>query len=297
MKLMTLNAHGLPDEGCEDRLRRFVRGVVEEMPDVIALQEVCQSMDAPPADAALLKGYVPVQQDVSLRADSFAARAAALLREAGVMCSWTCLPFKAGYGRYDEGLALMSLGRRILRTEKACISRTQAYSDWRRRCALAAKVEGLADWFVCVHTGWWEDGNESFPAQWRALEGFCSGMRKRGQVWLMGDFNAPDNECGRSYDHIAAAGWHDAFPEAETRQGWATVTGAIDGWKGERAAQAAAGMRIDQIWHARPCEILSASVVFDGVRHERVSDHAGVMVCTQQAAGNEGREEFSDEEL
>ena len=61
MKILTLNSHSLLEEDYERTLRLFVQGVLAEKPDVIALQEVNQTIAAPEADAALLTGYVPVQ--------------------------------------------------------------------------------------------------------------------------------------------------------------------------------------------------------------------------------------------
>ncbi|MBQ8378789.1 MAG: hypothetical protein IJX42_06640 [Oscillospiraceae bacterium] len=46
MKLMTLNTHSLVEENYEKKLDTFVKGVISEKPDIIALQEVNQSIDA-----------------------------------------------------------------------------------------------------------------------------------------------------------------------------------------------------------------------------------------------------------
>ena len=56
-------------------LRHFVDGVLETMPDVIALQEVNQHRDAAKAEEALLEGYVPAQTVIPVRCDNFAANA------------------------------------------------------------------------------------------------------------------------------------------------------------------------------------------------------------------------------
>ena len=49
MKLMTLNTHSLVERDYEEKLRQFVRGVLAEGPDVIALEEVNQTIAAPKA--------------------------------------------------------------------------------------------------------------------------------------------------------------------------------------------------------------------------------------------------------
>lgn len=272
VKLVTLNAHSLVERNAEEKLEQFVRGVLAEQPDVIALQEVNQRMAAPPAGGILLDGYVPAQAAVPLRADNHAANAARLLRAAGVPVSWTYLPVKAGYGKYDEGLALLSLRGRICRVESACVSRADDYANWKTRRALAVQLEGAGDWFCTVHMGWWQDAQEPFLLQWRALNAFLARLPRSAPVWLMGDFNAPAEMRGEGYDQILADGWHDTWVRARRREGCATVPGAIDGWR-----EAAQGMRIDLILCSLPVEAETSCVVFDGRRHPVVSDHYGVM--------------------
>ena len=169
MKIMTLNTHSLVEKNYEEKLQQFVRGVLAEMPDVIALQEVNQTIAAPLADEALLTGYVPAQTAVPVRADNHVANVAKLLREAGVPCSWTYLPIKVGYGKYDEGLAMLVLERKISHVESFLISRADDYANWKTRKVLGMQVEGLTDWFYTVHMGWWDDAEEPFLDQWKTL--------------------------------------------------------------------------------------------------------------------------------
>ena len=46
MKILTLNTHSLQEEQYAEKLEWFVEGVLAEMPDIIALQEVNQTADA-----------------------------------------------------------------------------------------------------------------------------------------------------------------------------------------------------------------------------------------------------------
>ena len=204
MKIMTLNTHSLVEKNYAEKLQQFVHGVLEEMPDVIALQEVNQTIAAPLADEVLLTGYVPAQTAVPVRADNHAANAARLLREAGVPCSWTYLPIKVGYGKYDEGLAMLVLERRISHVESFLISRADDYANWKTRKVLGMQVEGLTDWFYTVHMGWWEDEQEPFLAQWKVLNAFVTTKPRHAPVWLMGDFNSPAEVRCEGYDKIAA---------------------------------------------------------------------------------------------
>ena len=58
MKLLTLNTHSLQEENYPQKLEQFVETICQEKPDIIALQEVNQSINAPIAEQKLLKGYV-----------------------------------------------------------------------------------------------------------------------------------------------------------------------------------------------------------------------------------------------
>lgn len=272
MRLLTLNTHSLVTPDAEARLKDFVSGIADLKPDVIALQEVNQNRNAPPVDSCpALRPEIPV------RRDNFALRAVQMLRERGHAYHWAWLPVKIGYGRFDEGLALLT--RRPIADVAHCrISRSADYANWKTRHALAVRVEGLPDWFVCVHMGWWKDAGEPFSAQWEALQGFAASL---GQpVWLMGDFNAPAEVRGEGYDLIAASGWHDCWLLAGNPAGGATIPGHIDGWQGR--AIPADGLRIDHIWRRPSCAIRSASVVFEGQRLAVVSDHYGVLVETSK---------------
>ena len=272
MRLLTLNVHSLMGTEAEQNLVRFVDGVSALQPDVIALQEVSQRLDAPPAE-----GCPALRPEIPVRRDNFVLRAAQMLRKRGQAYHWAWLPVKNGYGRFDEGLALLT--RRPIADVAQCrISRSADYANWKTRHTLAVRVEGLPDWFVCVHMGWWNDAEEPFSAQWEALQGFTARLRQ--PVWLMGDFNAPAEVRGEGYDLIAASGWHDCWQLAGNPARGATIPGRIDGWHGQTIP--AEGLRIDHIWRKPSCAIRSASVVFDGQRQPAVSDHYGVLAETSK---------------
>lgn len=281
MKLMTLNTHSLIEENYGVKLKMFAEGVLAERPDIVALQEVNQTIAAPLAEEGLQAGYVPAQQSIPLRADNHAAHVARLLREAGVDCSWTYLPIKVGYGKYDEGLAILSLGRKITHVESFLISRSEEYSRWKTRKVLGVQVEGLIDWFYTVHMGWWEDEQEPFLTQWKVLNAFLTSKPRHAPVWLMGDFNSPAELRGEGYDKIAASGWYDTYMLAAVKDGGMSMPGAIDGWQNRLPDTAEKGMRIDHIWCSMPVRILTSCVVFNGEKLPAVSDHYAVMVETE----------------
>ena len=53
MKLMTINTHSILEENYIGKMESFVKAVAQLQPDIIAMQEVNQTADAPQATAVL----------------------------------------------------------------------------------------------------------------------------------------------------------------------------------------------------------------------------------------------------
>lgn len=281
MKLFTINSHSLQEENYQQKLAWFVETILRERPDVLAMQEVNQTMTAPSAED--ISGYVPAPgHSIPVLRDNHAAQVAGRLQAAGVPCSWTWLPAKRGYEKYDEGLALFSLNRPIVQTDAFCVSGCSDYENWRTRKVLGVRLEGRNDWFYSVHMGWWDDGAESFAKQWATLERGLASQKRDGTVWLMGDFNAPAEIRGESYDCVQNAGWLDTYVLAAQKDEGLTVRGVIDGWQ-ERGVNED-GVRIDHIWCSGLQPISRSHVFFDGRNGPIVSDHFGLLVETKESA-------------
>ena len=273
MKLLALNAHSHLEADYERKLVYFAEYVLRKQVDLIALQEVNQSMNAPEAEKWLLEGYDPLSdEEITVRADNHAAWAAFLLRQAGVDCRWVYLPVKRGYGRFDEGLAILSLRSKITGKDAQIISGTNDYLHWKRRAVLGVQL-GEQGWFYSVHTGWWADQEEPFEKQWKRLEAHLAG-KKGSKVYLMGDFNCPAGRRGEGYDLVRASGWQDLYEQAVKRRGCATIREQIDGWRQETDGQ---GLRIDYIFSNRAVRVRSARIIFDGIHEKKVSDHFGIL--------------------
>lgn len=281
MKMLTLNTHSLLEENYLCKLARFVEFVLREEPDLIALQEVNQSAGAAEVEPAMLTGMAEVQSGIPVRSDNHAAWIACLLREVGVPVSWIWIPVKLGYGRYDEGMAIMSLRGYIAEMDVIQLTQSCDYGNWKTRKALGVRIEGGDDWFYTVHMGWWDDVDEPFQRQWEKLRCGVAGRTAKGSVWLLGDFNSPAEIRGEGYDCIRSDGWQDAWLMAETTRGEATVEGTIDGWRNRVENPAADGMRIDHIWCSRRIPVRSARVIFDGRSERKVSDHYGILLETK----------------
>lgn len=286
MKLMTLNAHSLLEKEYIRKLSCFLEYVIREQPDLIALQEVNQSIDASAADPSLTSGMAEIEGvSVPVKTDNHAAWAAYVLNQAGLECRWAWLPVKRGYGRFDEGVAILTLGHEIAETDVQPVSLTDDYGNWKTRKALGVRLASGPDWYYTVHMGWWNDEEEPFLGQWRQLEAQLSVKKASAPVWLLGDFNSPAEIRSEGYDRMLRDGWNDTWLLAGETRGRATVEGKIDGWPAENAeGNPSEGLRIDQIWCSRPVPVKRSHVIFDGRHEPRVSDHCGVMLETGRPA-------------
>lgn len=272
MKLLTLNTHSLIEKNYSEKLRGFVDFTAKETPDIIALQEVNQSITEKPVPKEKLCGYIPCGSNITIRGDNHVYNAVRLLNERKIGYYWTYITIKRGYGIYDEGLAVMSRFP-IEDTAVFTISAEDNYKDWKTRKAVGVKVGG--EWFFSVHYGWWED-TDSFLGQW---ERTTKAISNYGKVWIMGDFNNPAEIRNEGYDLIKATGFYDTFLLADKKDSGITVSEVIDGWK-ERTVEAK-GIRIDQIWCSYKAEIAESKVVFNGESSPVISDHYGVLVYTK----------------
>lgn len=276
MKLMTINTHSLIEPQYETKCAQLAEFILREKPDLVAMQEVNQSVCAPLAGPELTRGFCPCAgQPVPLRQDNHAARVARLLRQGGLDPQWTWLPAKIGYDKYDEGLALFSLGRSIAAVDAFRISSCSDYHNWKTRWTLGVQVDG--DWFYTVHMGWWADEEEPFDAQWCTLNSRLCRKKADARVWLLGDFNSPAEVRGQGYDCVRGDGWQDSFLLTQNRDSGITVEGIIDGWR-DAFAQPPEGMRIDQIWCSEALPVRDSHVVLNGHSGPVVSDHFGVMI-------------------
>ncbi len=275
MKLLTLNTHSLIEENYEQKLRAFTEAIATEQPDMIALQEVNQSVDAAPVKEPPA-GYTPANEDVVLRADNHVLRVAEILGNAGIFYSWTWLPLKCGYCKYDEGIAWMSRSE-IADVSTPLVSTINDYYNWKTRRLLGIRTKERAEeWYYSVHYGWWDDPEEPFLNQWQRTLGH---MQRHKRVWLMGDFNNAAGVRGEGYERMLLDGWYDSYLLAEEKDAGMTVCKVIDGWRDKGSN--ASGMRIDQIWCNERAEVRNSRVIFNGINYPIVSDHCGVIIETR----------------
>lgn len=275
MKLLTLNTHSLVEENYDEKLKIFSEAIASEKPDIIALQEVNQSISHGEIHDESLFGFTPCGI-IPVRGDNHACNAVKLLYEKGVRYYWTWLGMKESYGKYQEGISLLSLSP-VTEVRTHTLSGIDNYSDWKTRKVIGIRTEKYPDdWFYSVHFGWWNDSEEPFQPQWKKL---CRYLPHSGRVWLMGDFNSPSEVRGEGYDMMKNDGWHDSFTLATEKDSGITVPKSIDGWHDRISGTQ--GMRIDHIWCSERAEITSSQVIFNGSNYPVVSDHYGIIIKTK----------------
>ena len=285
MKLITLNTHSLVEPDYGAKTRKFAQVILKEQPDIVALQEVNQSQNASVIPDVMLPGYVRCSGfDRQIRSDNHALILAEILRGMDCYYYWTWISAKTGYGKYDEGMALLTR-KPVVRVRQHLISRTDDYENWKTRKMLGVQIDGCEDWFFTVHMGWWNDEEEPFKGQWDCMENLFRDYRKEDSaIWLMGDFNSPDNVRDQGYDLVTGSGWKDSWEAAAEKDEGFTVEKEIDGWRDSdtgKAEQKTDRMRLDYIFSSEKREIFTSEVICNGKKYPIVSDHCGVMITVK----------------
>lgn len=284
MKLLTLNTHSLHENNYKQKLKQFIEVILQEKPDIIALQEVNQTISSPLVDLSQLIGYYPCPNEkIPIRSDNHAFNVAILLQKSGLSCFWTWVSSKIGYDTYDEGMSLFSLNEKITNSESFFINTVHEYENWKTRKVLGIQIEGKKDWFFSVHMGWWNDEEEPFIKQWKQLNSMLQKkIDNETNVWILGDFNSPAEIRNQGYDCVKESGWFDSFVLACEKDSGVTVKGQIDGWRNEDSSKKNLhennDMRIDQIWYNKHVNVKSSKVIFNGNNGPVVSDHFGVII-------------------
>jgi len=270
MKLLTLNAYSWIDTDDASIYAPLITDILENEYDAIALQEVNQLSSAPVINEP--EGYHATQNEIPIKENNFAYFLVKALAEKGLAYQWSWVPCHLGYDIYDEGIALLSKAP-IQSVEQVQLSASTDFESLHTRRALVLETEAAE--FVSVHLSWWKKNEEENPflREWTSVEMAVKNLRGKKPIYVMGDFNNPDDVRNEGYDLITHAGWQDAYAVAEIREGSATVPPAIAGWEGNEVP-----LRIDYIFSDQPQAVKNYEVKFDGNKLACVSDHYGVAV-------------------
>ena len=268
MRLLTINTHSLLEENYKEKCNIFVDVIQRVKPDVIAMQEVNQRVDAPVASSPEVFGYRGEAQ-IPLKADNHALKISQMLEKCGEHYIFCWDGIKCGYNKFDEGIAVFSR-KPIEKAESYFLTDCKEYDNFKTRKALAIWTDDKI--FVSVHTGWYDDEDEPFSNQLKALNNALKPYDDK-EIYLMGDFNVPSHREDGGYPEILATGWFDSYNRAVDKDGGYTVEGKIDGWLYESERK-----RIDYIFVNREMRISSSRIIFNDNNEKRISDHNGILV-------------------
>lgn len=261
MKLLTLNCHSWIENEQEEKINIIVQTILEKQYDVIALQEVNQSIEKTTA-------YGKIKED------NFALVIINALNKPGATEYRMTWDFShIGYGIYEEGSSIITR-HPIIEERSFYASKTLDRDNGKSRNIIGATVNvngELIDFYSC-HTGWWHDGEEPFQGQ---ADRLISSINKDRLAFYMGDFNNNAFIRDEGYDYLVNNGLFDTYTLAADKDAGITVKGKIDGWDLNKH-----DLRIDLILANRNVDVKSSKVIFNGENKPVVSDHYGVEVET-----------------
>lgn len=259
MKILTLNCHSWIEENQEEKIGIIVDTIREKNYDIIALQEVNQSIDK----KVIFK---------NIKEDNFAL---VLLRELEKL---GCSDYKMlwdfshiGYDKYEEGVSIITK-HKIEEAYSFFVSKSEDKEFWKTRNIVGATINigrVFIDFYSC-HLGWWKDEEESFKDQ---VDRILKKIRKDRLTFLMGDFNNNAFLRGEGYDYLIDKGMQDTYYMAKEKDSGVTVKGKIAGWSRNKE-----DLRLDLILCNKKIETKYSKVIFNGENKPVVSDHYGVEI-------------------
>lgn len=266
--ILTFNAHSWLEKDQLKKLKQLADFIAQKKIDVVALQEVNQSLDSPMISVD--NYYISSkEQTVSIKEDNFALLLVQELRKRGHFYYWSWLENHIGYDIYDEGIAI--LAREPFKAEGFLVSPMRDYSHYQTRKLLKANFNYSFE-VVCVHYSWWnESPEEGFQYEWQQTLNWLKNIKI--PLLLAGDFNAPvglESHCLVKQNPL---GLKDSYETSQKRIGEATAPLILDGWRERTLPEV---MRIDYIWHSSIFTPILHQVVFDGQLMNQLSDHYGI---------------------
>lgn len=154
MKLLTLNCHSWQEENQIEKIQYLAKVIQEEEYDVIALQEVSQSIQAENVCGNKKKDNFGLLLLEELKA----------LHVKDYNITWDFSHI--GYDVYEEGLAIITK-HNIIKEDTFFISENEDTTYWKTRKIVSTTIayNGKDITFYSCHLGWWNDEEESFKGQ------------------------------------------------------------------------------------------------------------------------------------
>lgn len=257
MKLLALNCHSWMEEDQINKIEYLAKTIKEKQFDVIALQEVSQSMEC-----EFINGNIKKDNFVHILNEELKK-----LGEDSYKYIWDFSHI--GYDIYEEGLAILTK-HNIESYETFYITNSDNKDFYKSRKIVKANINinnEEISFFTC-HLGWWEDKDESFKNQVNNLIN-----KINNKSFVMGDFNNDAFIRGEGYDYLLSKGLIDTYNLAIEKDSGVTVEGEIAGWEGKKENK-----RLDIIFTTEDINVLKSNVIFNGKNKNVISDHYGVEI-------------------
>lgn len=259
MKILTINVHAWLEKNQMEKIDILAKAIAEKQYDVIAMQEVNQLMNNP-----------VIFDDI--RQENYGWVLLEKLQEytdTDYYYHWS--NSHIGYGKYDEGLAIITK-HKLLDVDEFYCTRAQSVNTITSRRINSATIEykgQIIEFYTC---------HMNLPTnQEEKMADNIQTILKRSQTdnlkILMGDFNTDAINSPEDYKMILSQGLYDTYTMAKEKDSGITVGGNIDGWSKSKEEK-----RIDYILSNKEIKVKSSKVIFNGKNHPVVSDHYGLEV-------------------
>lgn len=271
MQLLTLNTHSWMEADDELQLDSLAKFVASGDFDAICLQEVNQPLVGNDIED---QKFCEISNQIKPNAKNFAYLLVRRLKELGFDYFWSWQATHIGYDKFYEGVAILSKTK--LNSAQYLISKVDDLEDFHTRKLLVShtKICGSEICLASCHMSWYTDETSGFAYELNKLEDAL--INDKGNIILMGDFNAPDQADDPSYQMLCGnnLGLMDSYINAEKSRGCFTALSSIDGWNTDKKEP----MRIDYVWLDPTFSVELHEVCLDGENGPIVSDHAGIRV-------------------
>lgn len=248
VKILSLNLHCLVEDNLPDKQNRIAALIDQLDLDIVVLQEVAQSMNA------------PMVHDL-VKQDNYAYVLQQLLAAKNKTYHLVYKPFKSSFGRFDEGLAFLSKEQPDIHAFQR-ISHVNDYQDWHTRYVLSCRFEiGSRELYIAnTHFGW-SDETERFESQ---FDHAIQILPTRQLSLLIGDCNITPSSA--EYQYVISKGLVDLFDTPN----WTNQPTHVEYIDVHKQAS-----RIDYMFSNQPLEIQERQIHFT---EEPVSDHFAIYI-------------------
>lgn len=257
MKLLTLNCHSWIEKNQLEKIKYLAQVIKEKQYDVIALQEVSQSIEK-----SIVSG--------DIKEDNFVYLLNKELHKLGEINYKYVWDFShIGYDIYEEGLAILTK-HEIEDIDTFYITKSSEKAFYKSRKIIRCSIRinnKIINFFTC-HLGWWNDEEEPFQNQVDNLINKVDGLS-----FIMGDFNNNAMVRNEGYDYLISKGLIDTYNIALEKDNGITVNGEIAGWEGKKENK-----RLDIIFTNINVNVKESRVIFNHINKSIISDHYGVEV-------------------